>query len=340
MSVTRFSRALYGLGRVALAVTAGLGAACLVLLLVGAATGERPLVFRSGSMSPGIPTGALGFARTVPARDIHVGDVVTVRTVGGTRVTHRVVELTRHGDVTTLRLKGDANKSPDEALYPVREAPRLSFSVPRAGYVVAWLSHAPGSYLLALYVALMLLLASRRPRDEEPRPGEPSKLLDDRESSAPVRNESFGIAIRRLGAVPGLLAAAVLVAAVGGWGGSTWAAWNDTAVVSGATLATGSFSLPPSAPQASCPQQTVNHQVSFSWAQVNGASSYKVYFPATSGTLTTTNELSFTITTTKSLSGSGTFYVTAINTAGESGPSQKFTYNLGTGSTPGSCSVS
>jgi hypothetical protein len=40
--------------------------------------GVTPLVFTSGSMSPSIETGALGFARTVDADDHAVGDDVSV----------------------------------------------------------------------------------------------------------------------------------------------------------------------------------------------------------------------------------------------------------------------
>jgi hypothetical protein len=69
---------------------AGLGVMCLLAAVAAIGFGIRPLVFRSGSMGPEIGTGALGLARTVPAAELAVGDVVSVVNSRGVRVTHRV----------------------------------------------------------------------------------------------------------------------------------------------------------------------------------------------------------------------------------------------------------
>jgi len=341
MSMSRFSRALHGLGRVVLAVTAGLGVACLILLLVGAVTGERPLVFRSGSMSPGITAGALGFARTVDATEISVGDIVTVHTAGGTRVTHRVVDLTRHGDEATLRLKGDANNLPDEALYPVREAPRLSFAVPKAGYGVAWLSHAPGSYVLALYVALMLLLVARR---RGPGSGETSGRVGpvveetDRSVVEPPEQRDIHVGHRRhrgpRTSIALASALAVGVALVVGWGSSTWASWTDTAAVSGTTLSTGTFLPPPAAPVVSC--GTLGKKlVTLTWTTVPGATSYDLYYP--DGSTLSGNQTSTTFAFDGVANVVGDFSVRAKNASAVSAMSNAKHYDTGTGSSGQSC---
>ncbi|NLG47963.1 MAG: signal peptidase I, partial [Gordonia sp.] len=60
----------------ALNVGAVLGLMCIVAAIASMLFGITPLVFRSGSMSPEIPTGSLAIARTVDAQDLRVGDVV------------------------------------------------------------------------------------------------------------------------------------------------------------------------------------------------------------------------------------------------------------------------
>ena len=74
---------------VVLTVGAILGVLCLASGAAAIAFDIKPIVFESGSMSPAVDTGALGISRTVPASDLKVGDVVTVRTDKGVRVTQR-----------------------------------------------------------------------------------------------------------------------------------------------------------------------------------------------------------------------------------------------------------
>ena len=83
------------------------------------------LVFRSGSMSPDIRTGALALATPVDARDIRPGDVVSVHAADGSQITHRVVSSTLRGDEASLVLRGDANSTPDAEVYVVRTAERV-----------------------------------------------------------------------------------------------------------------------------------------------------------------------------------------------------------------------
>src|SRR5689334_21968698 len=160
-------------GQVLLTLTAVVGVLCALATVAALLLGEHPVIVRSGSMTPTIQTGSIAFGRTVPASSLHVGDVVTVP-YGDTSITHRIVDITSRADGTSvLQLKGDANNAADGQVYTVASAKRVSFSVPQLGYLVAWLSKAPGSYLVALYVGAMLLLIGRKRDGRDSVEGEP-----------------------------------------------------------------------------------------------------------------------------------------------------------------------
>ncbi|XGU19488.1 SipW-dependent-type signal peptide-containing protein [Rhodococcus sp. 3Y1] len=110
-----------------------------------------PLIFRSGSMSPTIDTGALAFARTVPASEVLVGDIVSVSDSQGTRITHRVESIDQQGNnLAVAQLRGDANPIADPDPYVITEADRVFFSINRLGYVAVWLSDRVGLCLVRL----------------------------------------------------------------------------------------------------------------------------------------------------------------------------------------------
>lgn len=145
---------------VALNVGATLGLLCIVAALASLFFGVKPLVFRSGSMSPAIHTGALALSKTVPADELAVGDIVSVVNNQGTRITHRVAALEpSNGGVVLVTLKGDANKQPDLAPYPVTEADRVFFHVNGLGYVAAWLSSPLAIFLGGGLVGALIVLA-------------------------------------------------------------------------------------------------------------------------------------------------------------------------------------
>ena len=111
----------------ALTIGAVAGLICVLAAAASMLFGIKPLVFRSGSMSPEITTGSLALARTVPATDLSVGDIVSVVNGQGTRITHRVYELDQQaGNSVTVTLKGDANAKPDVEPYFITEADRIS----------------------------------------------------------------------------------------------------------------------------------------------------------------------------------------------------------------------
>ena len=153
-----------------------LGTLCLAAALAGILLGAKPLVFRSGSMSPAIATGALGISLPVDAREIRTGDIISVENAAGVRITHRVVTSVVANGKATLTLKGDANTALDPEPYVVRTADRVGFSVPLLGYGVAWLGSSAAVFVGGLLSAYLLYVAfgsrqgKRRvqpPRDEE-----------------------------------------------------------------------------------------------------------------------------------------------------------------------------
>ncbi len=302
-------------GEVALTLAAVVGAACLVAFVAGLAIGVRPLVFRSGSMSPGIPTGSLGFVRTIPSDEVRVGDVVSVP-YGDTRVTHRVLAVQRGSGPVTLRLKGDANEVADPQPYPALGAQRLWFSVPVLGGVIAWLSKPPGAYLLALYAALMITLLLRRPGKDVGDRGAPPDAGAGASEEPGTRS---GSAAARAFAASALALVGIAVSAAPGR-----AAWSDGATVSGTQLSAATVPAPAT---FECGALGIA-SVTFTWAPVAGATSYRLHYGSGGSSTVSTPLTSWTITT---LAASGTAWVEAerafASTTWTSGPSATRTYS-------------
>lgn len=151
-------------------VGATAGLICILVALSALLFGIKPLVFRSGSMGPTIQTGALGLAKTVPASELEVGDVVSVVNDSGTRITHRINAIDHlDGNGARVTLKGDANEQADLIPYTVTEADRVFFHVNGLGYAVTWLSSPIATFLGGVLVGAVLLLAfgPNSRRDEE-----------------------------------------------------------------------------------------------------------------------------------------------------------------------------
>lgn len=280
--ITRVAR------EVLLTSSAVVGALCLLFTAIGFAFGIHPLLFRSGSMSPTISTGDIAFSHSVPASQVHRGDIVSVISDSGQRVTHRVIDTTGTGSHRLLTLKGDANKVIDPNVYDATSVQRVLFHVPKVGYAVSWLSRAPGVYLVAAYVALMLLLIGRpggntqtprKPVDENE--DEPEAVVETPrvEPRGPSR---VGRPVSALGvfAVLGMVFAAVLV-----WAMPTWAAWTSSVPITGQSLTTGTWGTVPAAPVISCSKSGSNYTIS--WSAVSGATSYTVTWNDTSSHVST-----------------------------------------------------
>jgi signal peptidase len=145
-----------------LTLAALLGIAMTAVTVLASHNGLQPLVVRSGSMEPTIPTGSMVLVRTVAAQDIRVGDVVAVERPDHTRVTHRVVSVEHRGATASLVLKGDANTDPDAEPVVVAQAGRLVATAPVLGRVGGFLSSAKGGFVLGWLVAAVMLVVLRR----------------------------------------------------------------------------------------------------------------------------------------------------------------------------------
>ncbi len=159
---------------VALTVGAIAGLICIVATVVALLFDVKPLIFRSGSMSPEITTGSLALARTVPVNELSVGDIVSVETSDGSRITHRVYAIeTQTDNASSVTLKGDANADPDIEPYVITEADRVFWSAGGLGYIAAWLSSSTAIFLGGALVGALLVIVARPSggRDDTDRPG-------------------------------------------------------------------------------------------------------------------------------------------------------------------------
>src|SRR5690606_2208737 len=129
-------------------------------------TGATLITFRTGSMTPTMPQGAVAVSMPVTAAEIAVGDVVTVQRSGEELpVTHRVVEVRGPGEATSstelpsdareLVLKGDDNDTVDMRPYVVTEARRAVVAVPQLGAALMLLQSPLGMGVMTLLAGLL-----------------------------------------------------------------------------------------------------------------------------------------------------------------------------------------
>ena len=114
--------------------------------------------------------GLVGICESQPVSELSVGDIVSVTTNGGDRLTHRVYGIDQlDNNLSSLTLKGDANNAPDSETYVVADADLVVFSMSRVGYVLAWLSGPIGIFAGGLFAGSLLMIAFRpAPRGEGP----------------------------------------------------------------------------------------------------------------------------------------------------------------------------
>lgn len=99
-------------------LVAGVGVLCGALSIASATGMVQSLIVVSGSMSPGIPTGALLITVPKPSDSVRVGDVISVPSpVTQRMVTHRVAEVSHSASGVTVVLKGDRNSAADPEPY-------------------------------------------------------------------------------------------------------------------------------------------------------------------------------------------------------------------------------
>lgn len=201
-----------GVRRTALILAAAVGVVVGFAVLASLIFGVKALVFQSGSMSPTIETGALALAHSVPAADIHLGDVIGVEDAGGTRITHRVVGIdSTSGDAAEVRLRGDANQQADLEPYVITSADRVFFHVNGLGYVLVWLSN-PFVAAAGVLGAALALSTAVRPNWRRRNPFLHSRFRDEASNSEPAIPAQGSTKILRRSP---LVLALVLLTAVG-----------------------------------------------------------------------------------------------------------------------------
>ncbi|MGY1642591.1 signal peptidase I [Geodermatophilus sp. SYSU D00703] len=187
------SLAVHALRRVAswvlgLVLLVGSGAA-LGVVVYPMVTGGAALAVLTGSMTPGLPVGAMVFTKPVEdPTSLQVGDVITFqrRPDAPELVTHRIIAVDDPGDAPVFTTQGDANNAPDIDPVPASAVRgELWFGVPELGRAAAVLHSPKGLGFLVVLVCAVLAVAPG-PRPERKRPDDPAATADgERTASAP-----------------------------------------------------------------------------------------------------------------------------------------------------------
>ena len=164
------SRPLRLLREAALWIAAAIGTLCLACTVAAVGFGITPLIFSSGSMSPGIPTGSLALAISTPGSELKPGDIVSTDWSDGQRVTHRLVSVEQVANGGwQLTTRGDANNVADAEHPVIEKVDRLIWSAPGWGYVIDELTKPQWVFLMGVAVGGLLILAFRGTRRAERR---------------------------------------------------------------------------------------------------------------------------------------------------------------------------
>ena len=249
-SMARSRQTHSGMDRWLLNMGAVLGSLCLVLAAVALVFGIKPLIFTSGSMSPAIPTGSLAMAVTIPASEVSPGEVVSIVTHDGVRLTHRVVSANPSGG---LVLKGDGNAVADLHPYTGESVDRVLFSFPGLGYLASWLA-SPWVFLLGGLLCAYLIYVAFFRRETGGRGDAPG----DRDVKQGTRRRTW----LGIGAIVTVLALVVPLG-VSAKVEATQAAWTAGAI---ATSNTSAAVMPPPS-DVSCGQGANNQTIIFGWAE-------------------------------------------------------------------------
>jgi signal peptidase len=158
-------RSLRTVSKVTVGLFAGSAVAFAVVYAALLAGGYRPVAVYSGSMTPTIPVGGLAVDRTISAKDVRVGDVITFNDpyMKGRMVTHRVVSIIPTPKGLAYRTKGDANPARDPWTIRLNgQVGRVAFSVPVAGYVLVYAHTREMRGVLICLASILLLIGLLR----------------------------------------------------------------------------------------------------------------------------------------------------------------------------------
>lgn len=177
------------IGNLLLNIAAVGGAICLVLVFLAFFFHVGLIMFKTGSMSPTIPTGSVALVHQVPASEVEVGDVLTVDRAGKLPVTHRVIDIEPGANASEriIRMKGDANENEDTEAYTITGGGLVLGHVPELAKVIVWFSNPCllGGLTLAAASFVTWAFWPRRSRADEA-PGRGQRRVPN-ESSKQVR---------------------------------------------------------------------------------------------------------------------------------------------------------
>jgi signal peptidase len=125
------------------------------------ALGGQSYTVMSGSMEPAIATGDVVVNERVSPPEVRVGDVVTFRDPADQSrlVTHRLRSVSVRDGVASMVTKGDANNTVERWSVPVGGSlGRVTYRVPKLGYLLAAAGGSHGRLLLIALPALLLAI--------------------------------------------------------------------------------------------------------------------------------------------------------------------------------------
>lgn len=152
--------------------------------------GYRFFVVQSGSMEPKIKTGSV--VLVAPDSEYKVGDVITykinpnadLKDIKST-VTHRIIEVKDDEGRKTLKTKGDANQSPDLEMATQNSIlGKMRFSIPYAGYAIAFAKTQTGFFVLIIIPATIIVYGELQAIKNEIR-----RMLEKRKSEKSLIRE-------------------------------------------------------------------------------------------------------------------------------------------------------
>jgi signal peptidase I len=145
---------------------------CLLLVFLATAAGYRALIVRTGSMAPVINQGDVAITRVARPARIAADDVVTFLNPSRSRelVALRVTQVRHVGTGFVLIMQGTDTGTEPWSVDADARVGVLTYRVPKAGYLLAWVL-APGvtAALLAATVLFLGLAMARRARTRSPR---------------------------------------------------------------------------------------------------------------------------------------------------------------------------
>lgn len=134
------------------------GVICIIAVICAFTFNITLIMFKTGSMTPTIPTGSLAIVQKTHASEIRVGDVTTIDRPSQLPVTHRVTAIEPVGNgMYSIRMQGDANDSEDPAPYLATEVRKVLWHIPELGYLVA---KAQNPKVMAVTTMAMALLVT------------------------------------------------------------------------------------------------------------------------------------------------------------------------------------